>query len=179
LSGAGRFAAAWALAALALATAVNAWLYSGRSRVYQETSPVFADVAARLRADACHERATLFVWGFAPQFYVASGLRPASRFIVPQASLSGYVPGNRATREGAFDERALVSEAHWDQLMRDLERRPPAFVLDTAPANLHEWGRYPMREFPRLERFVREGYDAVAIVDGVWVWRRRGCAVHG
>jgi hypothetical protein len=175
LAGAGRLALAWALAALAVATAANAWLYSGRSRVYQETAPVFRDVAERLRRDTCYGRGPLFVWGFAPQFYVESALPPGSRFIVPQASLSGYVPGNRATRSGGFDELGLVSQADWDQLMADLEARRPAFVLDTAPANLHEWSRYPLRDFPRLDGFVRSGYDAVAIVDGVWVWRRRGC----
>jgi hypothetical protein len=169
----------WALATLALATAANAWLYSGRSRVYQETLPVFGEVAARLRRDACYGRGALFVWGFAPQLYLESGLPPASRFVVPQASLSGYVPGNRATRSGGFDERRLVSQAHWDLLMNDLASRRPAFVLDTAPANLHEWGRYPLRDFPRLDGFVRSGYDAVAIVDGVWVWRRRGCETEG
>jgi hypothetical protein len=175
LGGTGRLFVGWTAAALVTATVVNALLYSGRSRVYQETAPVFRDVAARLRSDSCYGSGPLFVWGFAPQLYVESGLAPASRFVVPQASLAGYVPG-RASRSAAFDERARISDTDWELLMGDLERRPPAFVLDTAPANLHEWGRYPMRAFPRLGRFVKEGYDATAIVDGVWIWRRRGCS---
>jgi hypothetical protein len=94
---------------------------------------------------------------------------------VPQASLVGYVPGNRASRSDTVAGRALVREEHWDLLVGDLERTRPAFVLDTAPSGLHGWDRYPMRDFPRLERFVKAGYDAVAEVDGVWIWRRRGC----
>ncbi|MGE5126266.1 MAG: hypothetical protein ACM3PV_08245 [Betaproteobacteria bacterium] len=175
-SRAGRLAAAWALVALAGFTAANAWLYSGRAHVYQETAPVFGHVAGRLRQDPCYGSGPLFVWGFAPQLYVESGLSPASRFVVPQASLTGYVPGNRASRAQDFDARSLVREEHWELLMQDLARRPPAFVLDTAPAGLHGWSRYPLRDFPRLAAFVKGGYDAVAIVDGVWVWRRRGCA---
>jgi hypothetical protein len=41
----------------------------GDSGIYEETDPAFRRVAARLRADACFERASLFVWGFAPIFY--------------------------------------------------------------------------------------------------------------
>ena len=40
----------------------------------------------------------MFVWGYAPPFYYYArqhgDIRPASRFIIPQASLSGFVPGN-------------------------------------------------------------------------------------
>jgi hypothetical protein len=178
ISRAGRFAVAWALGMLVAFTAANALLYSGRVQVYEETRPVFADVARKLRADPCHGRGPLFVWGFAPQLYAESGLQPASRFVVPQASLAGYVPGNRGSRSGERDTRALVRADHWDLLMGDLARRPPAFVLDTAPAGLHGWECCPMAEFPRLNAYVRGSYDAVAIVDGVWLWRRRDCALR-
>jgi hypothetical protein len=173
---AGRVALGWALGMLAASTIVNSLLYSGRISVYEETRPVFRDVAARLHADPCYGRGPLFVWGFAPVLYAESALPPASRFIMPQASLSGYVPGNRASRSDAVDTRGLVRPEHWDLLMDDLTRRPPAFVLDTAPSGLHGWGSYPMSEFPRLRAFVDLGYQAVAIVDGIWIWRRRGCA---
>ena len=145
-------------------------------RVYEETRPVFRDVARHVRADHSFGRGPLFVWGFAPQLNAEIALPPASRFIVPQASLAGYVPGNRGSRSGEQDTRALVRADHWDLLMGDLARRPPAFVLDTAPAGLHGWDRHPMADFARLDAYVRGSYDAVAIVDGVWVWRRRGCA---
>jgi hypothetical protein len=59
--------------------------------------------------------------------------------------------------------------------MKDLEQDPPAFVLDTSPGGLHGWDRYPLTDFPRLDAFVRSGYRAVAEVDGVWIWRRKGC----
>jgi len=175
VSRAGRFALAWALGMLVASTIANGVLYSGRVQVYEETRPVFRDVARRLRADRCYGGGPLFVWGFAPQLYAEAGLAPASRFVVPQASLAGYVPGNRGSRSHGRDRGALVRSDHWDLLMADLARRPPAFVLDTAPAGLHGWACCPMADFPRLDAYVRGSYDAVAIVDGVWVWRRRGC----
>jgi hypothetical protein len=157
-------------------TAANLVLYSGGSRVYEETRPVFRRVAERMRANRCGDAATLFVWGFAPQFYTESRIRPASRFVVPQASITGYVPGRREPRAAHVDASALVSADHWDLLMGDLERSRPAYVVDTAPSGLHGWGRYPIADFPRLEAFVRRDYDAVAVVDGVWLWRRKSCA---
>jgi hypothetical protein len=99
--------------------------------------------------------------------------------MVPQASLTGYVPGRRARGPGRADEDSLVRDDHWDLLMGDLERNEPVFVLDTSPTGLHGWGRYPMTAFPRLERFVKDSYRAVAAVDRAWVWRRRGCEGEG
>jgi hypothetical protein len=63
--------------------------------------------------------------------------------------------------------------------MGDLERSQPAFVLDTSPAGLHGWNRYPMTDFPRLDALVRSGYRTIAEVNGVWVWRRTGCEGGG
>ena len=172
----GRLAVAWPLVLLAGFTAANLVLYRGGAHVYEETRPVFRHVADRMRAAPCGGPASLFVWGFAPQFYSESGLRPASRFVVPQASLTGYVPGSRASRAGAVDTSGLVRPEHWDLLMGDLERSRPAFVVDTAPSGLHGWERYPLEGFPRLETFVKTRYDAVAAIDGVWLWRRKDCA---
>jgi 4-amino-4-deoxy-L-arabinose transferase-like glycosyltransferase len=176
---AARVAVAWPVVLLLAATAANLALYHGPWRVYEETRPVFRRVGERLRADPCYGKGPLFVWGFAPQVYAEAGLRPASRFVVPQASLAGYVPGNRASRTGDVDTSALVRQEHWDLLMGDLERAGPAFVVDTAPSGLHGWDRYPLADFPRLEGFVRSGYDAVGVVDGAWIWRRKGCAAAG
>ncbi len=169
----------WTVVSLVGFTAANLALYRGPVRVYEETSPLYGRVASRLREDSCFERGALFVWGYAPQLYAEAGLPRASRFVVPQASLTGYVPGNRASRSGEIDTSALVREEHWDLLMTDLERSRPAFVLDTAPAGLYGWDRYPLTHFHRLDRFVRSDYRAVADVGGVWIWRRRGCEQAG
>jgi hypothetical protein len=178
LSRAARLAVAWPLVVLVGFTVTNTLLYRGAARVYEETLPVFERVATRLREDPCFGKGALFVWGFAPQFYAEAGLPRASRFVVPQASLTGYVPGRRPpSRDG--ETRSLIRKEHWDLLMGDLERSRPAFVLDTAPSGLHRWGRYPLEDFPRLDRFVRSGYRAVADVEGVWIWRRRGCKMAG
>jgi 4-amino-4-deoxy-L-arabinose transferase-like glycosyltransferase len=175
LGAAGRFLVAWAALALLGFTLVNAVLYFGRTDVYEETDPVFRRVAARLQGDACHGGASLFVWGFAPMLYYHAGLPVATRFVMPQASLTGYVPGNDASRGSELNTRALVRPQHWDWLMQDLAARRPAYVLDTAPAGIHGWNSYPMAAFPRLAELVRRDYERLDAVDGVHIYRRRGC----
>jgi hypothetical protein len=152
----------------------TAYLYLARDDVYEETRPVFRRVADRLRSDPCFDGASLFVWGFAPQLYYTTGLRPASRFVVPQAGLTGYVPGNRKSTDGTTSD--LVREGDWDRLMEDLTLHPATYVLDTSTAALHRWDRYPLSRYPRLHRLIRERYDRTDAVDRVVIYRRRGCS---
>jgi hypothetical protein len=175
LGATGRLLVAWAAVALVGFSLANAVLYFGRTDVYEETDPAFRRVAARLQRDACHEGASLFVWGFAPMLYYHAGLPVATRFVMPQASLTGYVPGNDASRGSELNTRALVRPQHWDWLMQDLAARRPAYVLDTAPAGIHGWNSYPMAAFPRLAELVGRDYERLDAVDGVHIYRRRGC----
>jgi len=170
----GRVVVTHTLVALVGFTAATAYLYLARDDVYEETRPVFRRVADRLRSDPCFDGASLFVWGFAPQLYYTTALRPASRFVVPQAELTGYVPGNRRSTEETTSD--LIREVDWDRLMEDLTVHPPTYVLDTSTAALHRWDRYPLARYPRLQRLVREHYDRTDAVDRVVVYRRRGCS---
>jgi hypothetical protein len=154
--------------------AANAVLYYA-TNVYEETRPVYRRVAERLRADSCFPDSTLFVWGYAPIFYYAADRPAASRFVMPQATITGYVAGNRGSASGLVDTRRFVRADHWSWLMDDLERNRATYVLDTSPAVLHRW-RYPMADFP-LGAYVRQRYARIADVDGVQVWRRRECSV--
>ena len=163
----------WTGAMVAGFTGASLWLYR-RTDVYDETRPVFGSVAARLAADPCRGDARLFVWGFAPGFYVSTGLRPASRFVVPPTTLSGFVPGNRSLDAAAAGR--LVREDHWRLLIGDLERTRATYVLDTAGAGLHHWRGYPAWRFPPLWDLLQRAYEPLADVDGVRIYRRRGCA---
>jgi hypothetical protein len=157
-------------------TAANAVIYFGPFDVHAEARPLYRLVASRLEGDACFRGATLFVWGYAPMFYVASGLPPATRFVVPQASLTGYVAGNTGSAVGTVDTRGRIVSGHWDLLMNDLEARPPTYILDTSPSGLYRWNRHPITEFPRLEGYVRARYELVDAVGGIRIYRRRGCS---
>jgi len=169
--------------ALALGFAgANAWLYLGDSGVYRETDPVYRAVADRLAADECFPGSRLFVWGWAPAFYYEAGLRggrPASRFaVLAAAGLTGYVPGNPDGARRREPGEPDPAPAHWDWLMGDLERTRATYVLDTAPTGLYRWNRYPLADYPRLDRYVAEGYERIDEISRVRVYRRRGCAAR-
>ena len=116
---------------------------------------------------------SLFVWGYAPMFYYYSGLPPASRFVVmAQSRLTGYVSGNLGVSR---DGQGIVPE-HWDWLMADLESARATYILDTEPAGIFRWDRYPVRDFPRLATYLDRHYERLDEVDDVVIHRRRGCA---
>ncbi|HSQ68307.1 MAG TPA: hypothetical protein VLM85_34095 [Polyangiaceae bacterium] len=136
--------------------------------------PRYEGLAAQMPA-RCGVARPLFVWGYAPQLYVQSGLRPASRFVVPIDTITGYIVGNDAFARGAIDTRNRIVPEHWDWLMADLERSRPEYIVDTAPGDLNHWARYPLTDFPRLDAFVRRDYRVHATVGGAVVYRRADC----
>jgi hypothetical protein len=176
---AGRVVLGWSAAMLAGFMAANAVLYLGGLKVYREIDPVFRRVADRLRADPCAPGATMFVWGYAPAFYYYADLPIASRFaVMAQSRLTGYVSGNLASVRGQMEADPVVPE-HWDWLMSDLERRWATFVVDTAPAGIYRWDRYPIEQYPRLRDYLAERYEVVDTVDRVRIYRRRSCGPGG
>jgi hypothetical protein len=165
-----RLAIAWTCVAVLGSTAANLVLLT-RTRAVESTRPVFEAVALRLRADPCYEGARLFVWGFAPEFYYHSDLRPASRFVIPAYTVSGYEPGNPDARAA----RELIREDHWRLLVGDLQRNRATYVLDTAGSGLHRWRPFPAHAFPHLWALLQREFALVDRVDGVGIYRRVGC----
>jgi hypothetical protein len=162
--------------------AANAGLYLGGWRVYRETDPVYRKTAERLSRDACFSGSRLFVWGWAPAFYYYAGLlgaRPASRFaVMAQAGLTRYVPGNLGSVRRRAPGEPDPAPIHWDWLMDDLEESRATYVLDTAPAGIYRWDRYPVADYPRLDAYLRGRYEVLDAVDGVRVFRRLGCVAE-
>ena len=156
-------------------TAGGLVVHDPRRGLADVSDPRYAQIGAAL-APQCGGARPLFVWGYAPSIYVASGLRPASRFVVPIDTITGHLAGNDAFDRGAIDTRDRIVPEHWDWLMDDLERNAPEYVVDTAPANLNGWGRQPMSDFPRLDAFVRASYRIEREVGGAVIWRRP-CAI--
>jgi hypothetical protein len=179
LDRAGRAFLAATLVVVVVFQAANAWLYLGGARVYRENDPVYRQTAERLAGDACFPGSRLFVWGWAPGFYYEAGLRgarPASRFVVmAQSGLTRYVSG-RQRRAAAGEPGAVAAEVHWDWLMRDLDRSRATYILDTSPAGIYRWDRYPMHDYPRLDGYVAQNYEPMGSVGEVRLFRRRGCA---
>ena len=90
---------------------------------------------------------SIYIWGFQPMIYGLAGRRPASRFV--------YNAPLRAAWYGARARPVLLA---------DLERDPPAAILvesgDVHPGTTGNEldSRQALERFPKLQRFLREGY---------------------
>jgi 4-amino-4-deoxy-L-arabinose transferase-like glycosyltransferase len=157
-------------------TIANLILYNGKKIVYRERDPIFREVASRLRADSCYSHASLFVWGYAPIFYYYSELTPASRFaVMAQSGLTGYIPGNLESIRGKISTDQYLVQEHWNWLMDDLRKNHATYILDTAPAGIYRWNRYPIQNYPRLWNFIRANYEPAGSVGGVQIYREKRC----
>lgn len=157
-------------------TIANSVLYFWLQHVYRENDPAFQNVAKKLRADRCFQDANLFVWGYAPAFYYYADLPIASRFaVMAQSGLTGYISGNLESVRGKLPTEKFVIPEHWDWLMNDLSKNTPTYIIDTAPAGIYRWGRYPLQKYPRLHEFVLRNYEPAGSVDRVQIYRRKDC----
>lgn len=100
----------------------------------------------------------LFVWGMRPHLYAYTRLVPATRFVTC-TFLTGLVPWERMPPE---DTTRWIVPGSWDLLMADLEDERPRFVVDVSEDPLFGDGGYAVATFPRLDRFLREGYAPAA-----------------
>jgi len=60
----------------------------------------------------------------------------------------------------------------WPELQSDLERNPPALIVDSAAAGWSDFSSYPMSNYPMLAQLVAADYRQVATVDGVVIYAR-------
>jgi hypothetical protein len=160
----------------AIFTGVNLYSYHPTLGVADVTFPVHREVGRRIESDAC--KGSLFVWGYTPQMYYFSGRQPASRFVVPIDTISGYLSGNDAFERGELDTKSRIVPEHRRLLMEDLERSSPSHIVDTSGGGLAFWSRFPLASFPELDAYVSAHYEPWAVVRGMKLLRHRDCTNH-
>jgi 4-amino-4-deoxy-L-arabinose transferase-like glycosyltransferase len=128
---------------------------------FRSPVPQHEAVAAYIRA---HTTPTdrVFVWGVWPALYVESDRLMASRF---PGFLRGFSRGSGLPPSN-WDTTAEV----WPELQSDLNRNPPALIVDTAAAGWSDFSMYPMSNYPVLNDFVSARYHAVATIDQVVIY---------
>ena len=136
---------------------------------YPAQEPRTREVAAWLRAHAAAGD-RLFVWGHYTPLYWLAELDPGTRYLNTSVHMGNFDPAHLP--EG-FDVAPFESNVDIQRTLEDLEARRPAWVVDTAPADLHHWSRVPLAKFPALEAYLQSHYQAVAAPAGAVVYRRR------
>jgi 4-amino-4-deoxy-L-arabinose transferase-like glycosyltransferase len=136
---------------------------------YPAQEPRTREVAAWLRAHA-GPGDRLFVWGHYTPLYWLAEMDPGTRYLNTSVHMGNFDP---AHLPDGFDLRPFRSERDIQRTLEDLERRRPAWVVDTAPADIHHWSRVPLSAFPELRAYLDAHYDLVADPAGAAVYRRR------
>ena len=152
--GGGRVLAAAAVAAATVWCVVVPWRHVTPARIELQSRWVIDEATVRL-ADYLDRVTTprdgIFVWGFYPIPYVLAKRLPASRFVY-----CTFVTGANLGGGGDAEERPVPGAM--DDLLEDLERNRPAYIIDTSPGGYFGWGRYPLERYPRLSAFIDAEY---------------------
>jgi hypothetical protein len=110
----------------------------------------------------------IFVWGHFPEIYWAAERLPAIRFVH-----TGFMTGHSGARPIRPHDTSGATPGTWDDAFEDLARTRPVYVVDLAPGNVRSAGAFPIDAYPRLAAWLRARYGFEAIVDGIWLYRRR------
>ncbi len=112
----------------------------------------------------------LFVWGHYTPIYTVSKMLPGTRYPNTSVHMGNFDPLHLPA---AFDAAKYRSDADVRATVEDLQNRKPAWVVDTAPADIHGWSRFPLSAYPELRDSILAQYEEVARPGGAAVYRRR------
>ncbi len=151
------------IALLAAGQFVGAILYEAGTDSFWSPKPDYRVAAAHLRATTTPDD-RVFVWGWFPALYVAGDRCPSTRFVYAH-HLAGFASNDQGKRGHSVPRG-------WNEVMDDLHRDPPIYVLDTSHGD-YEFRYAPIESYPRLWDFVQSGYRLDGEFAGVRFYRRR------
>ncbi len=162
---------------LVLATFIPALFFWGLRIDFRQVDSLFPDdqifeqeKIGQWLKDNTEPGQKLFVWGFATAIYFHAERPPASRFLWTDL-LTGKIPGSDLSNQTNFDtSRYAVPEA-WKALWEDFAKQKPDYIVDTAPANIHNYGKYPLSLYPELYSFVQNNYRLFKNKDGTIIYK--------
>jgi hypothetical protein len=85
--------------------------------------------------------------------------------------LTGYKRGNDPNESDRADITWIAVPEAWPMLETDLKRDPPELIVDTSPGNYHDFGRYPIKDYPILRSFVDENCRLEKSIAGTDIYR--------
>lgn len=115
----------------------------------------------------------MFVWGHYSPIYYLAGRLPGTRYHNTSVHMGDFDP---AHLPADFDAGLRRSDGHVAATVRDLEVLRPEIVVDTAPANIHDWSKIPLGKFPVLADYIAGHYQLEAEPGGAAVYLRKKAA---
>lgn len=117
----------------------------------------------------------LFVWGFNPDIYYYSQRLPATRFLYCTFQ-TGLIPWSNIADD--VDTAYAIVPGSMDQLLADLVKTSPRFIIDSSPGVHRHFDKYPISKFPRLHDWIAAHYveleSQIFVGHGFRVWVRSG-----
>jgi dolichyl-phosphate-mannose-protein mannosyltransferase len=114
---------------------------------------------------------TLFIWGWGHGIYYYADRRKAVR-LMHSDPLSGRISSEDPQKYNYKDAERTTSPEAWEIFSQDMEKNQPIYVVNTSPANIHEYGYFPMEDYPILKEYVAQHYRLETTIDGVEIYRR-------
>jgi hypothetical protein len=159
---------------MVLGTGASVALATADQRVWSKVSwhqERYRGVADYLDAHSRPE-ARIFVWGNSPEIYLYARRRMATRYMSINYQ-TGHVWGAPSNDLDGHPDLSSVPSQSWDNLMTDLERNRPTFIVDAAAGKLDKMDAEPIVRHPRMHAFVRRHYRLDKTVLGVPIYRVR------
>jgi len=109
----------------------------------------------------------IFIWGRMPELYYFSQRLPASRFITGNFVV-GMTTYNFADTSARYDSSRMAPML--SLLMDDLIKNRPRLIIDTAPQNFRQFGKYPISDIASLQEFINKNYRLAAALDRLAIY---------
>lgn len=149
----------WRIAAVTILITAS-WQFAAAG-LASRTRPLPEDSSARISAYIrAHSKDSdrVFVWGYQPDIYFLSNRLPASRFLYA-SFLTGLVPWTNI--EPNRDTRYAIVPGAMDDLLDDLHRHSPQFIVDCSVGPNRHWDKYPPQDFPLFDRYLQQHYTQI------------------
>jgi len=114
---------------------------------------------------------TIWVWGNAPRIYYVARRRSGVRFSFCNY-LTGLSPGTPSEYGAGVDPLGRTNRYAWALVFEDLTTRRPRLILDTASAHLKSYAKFPISNFPDLEKYLSVHYRSTGSVNGAVIYDR-------
>jgi hypothetical protein len=111
----------------------------------------------------------ILAWGYAPLVYWYAERLPATRFFWSDL-LTGRVSGTKGV--SIYKDPLEGDPAIWRMFFDDLEKHRPIYIIDTTPANLHDYKAFPITIYPALHDHIQKNYREEITIRKTVFYRR-------
>jgi 4-amino-4-deoxy-L-arabinose transferase-like glycosyltransferase len=147
-----------------------AWRWLELKPGLHRSQEAYSEVGAYIRTHSTRD-ASVFVWGNSSPIYYFADRAMGTRFPFCNYQ-TGKIWGTPADDLDAGDTSALVVPRAWTELLEDLDRTPPTFIVDAGAGHLDRFDQHPATRYAAL-RLRLERYRLEAVIAGVPVYRLR------